>query len=174
MFGAVVVGVIAQLVIPGIWVSMAFALGAILGPTDAVAVSRDGAQGRTAATPRERALRGESLVNDGTALTLLRVCSVAAAPAKRHRGEASIILLASVLGGSQGRGRWLAVDDRRPPVPATPPRRTPRSARATAGVPGAEALEGRDPGRGGRGPGRRPRNLQRGEPTGRLQATSLG
>ena len=66
VFGAVMVGIVAQLVIPGIWVSMAFALGAILGPTDAVAVS---ATARKAGLPRRlvNVLEGESLVNDGTA-----------------------------------------------------------------------------------------------------------
>lgn len=98
VFGAVVVGVIAQLVIPGIWVTMAFALGAILGPTDAVAVS---ATARKAGLPRRlvNILEGESLVNDGTALTLLRVCSVAAAVGSVTAGQAALILATSVLGG---------------------------------------------------------------------------
>ncbi|MBK6763775.1 MAG: cation:proton antiporter [Micrococcales bacterium] len=98
VFGAVVVGFIAQLAIPGIPVTMAFALGAILGPTDAVAVS---ATARKAGLPRRlvNVLEGESLVNDGTALTLLRVCSVAAAAGSVTASEGALILAASVLGG---------------------------------------------------------------------------
>ena len=98
VIGAVVVGFVAQLVIPGIWTPMAFALGAILGPTDAVAVS---ATARKAGLPRRlvNVLEGESLVNDGTALTLLRVCSVAAAAGSVTALEATGILLASVFGG---------------------------------------------------------------------------
>jgi len=98
VFGAVVVGYIAQLVIPGIPVTMAFALGAILGPTDAVAVS---ATARKAGLPRRlvNVLEGESLVNDGTALTLLRVCSVAAAAGSVTAAEGAVILATSVLGG---------------------------------------------------------------------------
>lgn len=96
--GAVAVGFIAQWIIPGIWTPMAFALGAILGPTDAVAVS---ATARKAGLPRRlvHVLEGESLVNDGTALTLLRVCSVAAAAGSVTAWQATGILLTSVLGG---------------------------------------------------------------------------
>ena len=96
--GAIAVGVVAQWVIPGIWTSMAFALGAILGPTDAVAVA---ATARKAALPRRlvNILEGESLVNDGTALTLLRVCSVSAAAGSVTAGEGALILTTSVLGG---------------------------------------------------------------------------
>jgi CPA1 family monovalent cation:H+ antiporter len=96
--GALVVGVVAQWLIPGIWTPMAFALGAILGPTDAVAVS---ATARKAGLPRRlvHILEGESLVNDGTALTLLRVCSVAAAAGSVSAWQATGILAASVLGG---------------------------------------------------------------------------
>jgi len=98
VFGAVVVGFVAQMVVPGVPVTMAFALGAILGPTDAVAVS---ATARKAGLPRRlvNVLEGESLVNDGTALTLLRVCSVAAAAGSVTASEGALILAASVLGG---------------------------------------------------------------------------
>lgn len=108
VFGAVMVGIVAQLVIPGIWVSMAFALGAILGPTDAVAVS---ATARKAGLPRRlvNVLEGESLVNDGTALTLLRVSSLAAAAGSLSVGQVPVILLTSVLGGLLvgGAAGWL-------------------------------------------------------------------
>ena len=98
VFGAVVVGFVAGLIIPGIWAPMAFALGAILGPTDAVAVA---ATARKAGLPRRlvNILEGESLVNDGTALTLLRVCAVAAAAGSVTAGQVAIILTTSVFGG---------------------------------------------------------------------------
>ena len=58
--------------------AMALALGAVLAPTDAVAVS---AVARRAGLPRRLVsiLEGESLVNDGTGLTALKVALVAAA-----------------------------------------------------------------------------------------------
>jgi monovalent cation/hydrogen antiporter len=58
--------------------AMAMALGAVLAPTDAVAVS---AVARRASLPRRLVaiLEGESLVNDGTGLTALAVALLAAA-----------------------------------------------------------------------------------------------
>jgi CPA1 family monovalent cation:H+ antiporter len=96
--GALAVGAVAQWVVPGIWTSMAFALGAILGPTDAVAVS---ATARKAGLPRRlvNILEGESLVNDGTALTLLRVFSLSAAAGSVTAAQGTLILVTSVLGG---------------------------------------------------------------------------
>lgn len=57
--------------------AIAMALGAILAPTDAVSVS---AVARRASLPRRlvSVLEGESLVNDGTGLTALKVATVAA------------------------------------------------------------------------------------------------
>lgn len=67
----------------GVWAvampaAMALALGAVLAPTDAVAVST---VARRAGLPRRLVsiLEGESLVNDGTGLTALQVALVAAA-----------------------------------------------------------------------------------------------
>ncbi len=59
-------------------IAMAFALGAVLAPTDAVAVST---VARRAGLPRRLVsiLEGESLVNDGTGLTALKVALIAAA-----------------------------------------------------------------------------------------------
>ncbi|MDP3972071.1 MAG: cation:proton antiporter, partial [Candidatus Nanopelagicales bacterium] len=98
VFGAFVVGVVMHVVVPGIPWAMAFALGAILAPTDAVAVS---ATAKSAGLPRRlvQILEGESLVNDGTALTLLRVASVAAAAGSVTVVDTGLILAHSVLGG---------------------------------------------------------------------------
>lgn len=69
---------LAGFAIVGMPVLVALALGAILAPTDAVAVS---AVARRANLPRRLVsiLEGESLVNDGTGLTLLRVTVIAIA-----------------------------------------------------------------------------------------------
>ena len=73
----VVVGFVVHAVIPGIPLAAAFALGAIVAPPDAVAAT---AMGRELGLPRRvlTILGGESLVNDATALTALRVAVAAA------------------------------------------------------------------------------------------------
>lgn len=98
IFGAFAVGVVAAAILPGTPLTVALCLGAILGPTDAVAVA---ATARAVSLPRRLVdiLEGESLVNDGTALTLLRVCAAAAAAGSVTAGDVTVILLESVLGG---------------------------------------------------------------------------
>lgn len=98
VFGAFLVGVVAALIIPGIPIGVALCLGAILGPTDAVAVA---ATAKAAGLPRRlvEILEGESLVNDGTALTLLRVFVVAVAAGTVSAPEIGLILVQSVVGG---------------------------------------------------------------------------
>ncbi len=73
----VIVGFVVHAVIPGIPLAAAFALGAIVAPPDAVAAT---AIGRELGLPRRvlTILGGESLVNDATALTALRVAVAAA------------------------------------------------------------------------------------------------
>lgn len=98
LLSSVAVGAVAAAIVPGLPVAMAFALGAILAPTDAVAVA---ALARRVAMPRRvvTILEGESLVNDGTGLTLLRVALAAAAAGTVSGGEIALILLQSVVGG---------------------------------------------------------------------------
>ena len=63
-------GLLLPLVVPGVGFAEAFALGAIVSPTDAVATS---IARRTGAPPRLlTVLDGESMLNDATALVLLR------------------------------------------------------------------------------------------------------
>ncbi|MEZ5116754.1 MAG: Na+/H+ antiporter [Candidatus Nanopelagicales bacterium] len=95
---AFTVGVIASQVVAGLPFAAAVALGAILGPTDAVAVS---AVAKQASLPRRlvHILEGESLVNDGTALTLLRVAVVAAAAGGVTVLQAGVTLGLAVVGG---------------------------------------------------------------------------
>ncbi|WP_312870388.1 cation:proton antiporter [Gordonia asplenii] len=75
VLSAVVLGFILSALIPGVNIATGIALGAIISPTDAVAtamVKKLGAPSRVVAV-----LEGESLLNDATALVLLRA-SVAA------------------------------------------------------------------------------------------------
>lgn len=74
---AVVLGLFFFWAIPGLGFPLAVALGAILSPTDAVATSIV----RRLGVPRRvvTVLEGESLLNDATALVLLRTAIVAAA-----------------------------------------------------------------------------------------------
>lgn len=76
---AVVLGFFFSLVIPGLGIWWGIALGAIVSPTDAVATSiirRLGVGGRVVSV-----LQGESLLNDATALVLLRSAIAASAAA---------------------------------------------------------------------------------------------
>lgn len=84
--------------IAAIPLAMAFALGAILAPTDAVAVST---VARRANLPRRLVsiLEGESLVNDGTGLTALRVAVVAAVVGSISVLEVGVVFAQSVIGG---------------------------------------------------------------------------
>jgi CPA1 family monovalent cation:H+ antiporter len=70
------VGFVASALIPGLPLAAGFALGAIVAPPDAVAAT---AVGRELGLPRRvmTILAGESLLNDATALTALRVAIAA-------------------------------------------------------------------------------------------------
>jgi monovalent cation/hydrogen antiporter len=77
LFTTAVVGLLVHLMLPDLPLALAFALGAVIAPPDAVAAV---AVGRRLGLPR-RALTiliGESLFNDATALTLYRVAIGAA------------------------------------------------------------------------------------------------
>ena len=88
----------AVVAISAIPLALALALGAILAPTDAVAVS---AVARRASLPRRlvSVLEGESLVNDGTGLTVLRVALVAAVAGSVTLMDVSITFVLAVVGG---------------------------------------------------------------------------
>lgn len=77
LFTTVVVAVTAVLIVPGLPVAAAFALGAIVAPPDAIAATailrRLNVRRRIVTV-----LEGESLVNDATALTAYRVAVIAA------------------------------------------------------------------------------------------------
>ena len=97
----VIVGWVTAAII-AIPLALAFALGSILAPTDAVAV---GTVARKAGLPRYlvSVLEGESLVNDGSGLTLLKVAlAVAAAGTITGVHMAGIFVLAVVCGVGVG------------------------------------------------------------------------
>ncbi len=77
VFSSIVLGLFFWAVIPGLGLALGIALGAILSPTDAVATS---IAKRLGISPRVvTLLEGESLLNDATALVLLRTATAAVA-----------------------------------------------------------------------------------------------
>lgn len=93
-----VVGVVASIAVGVLTLATACALGAILAPTDAVAAS---IVAKRSGLPRRVSLiiEGESLANDGTALTILRVAVVAAVAGSVTVMQSVGILAAAVIGG---------------------------------------------------------------------------
>ncbi|SDH18037.1 monovalent cation:H+ antiporter, CPA1 family [Leifsonia sp. 98AMF] len=91
---SVLLGLFFAWVIPGLGLGWGIALGAIVSPTDAVAT---GIVKRAGVSPRVVAiLEGESLLNDATALVLLRA-AVAAAGASFTVGAVTLSFVYSVL-----------------------------------------------------------------------------
>jgi monovalent cation/hydrogen antiporter len=97
IFTAVAVAVAAHALIDGLPWAAAFALGAIVAPTDPVAAT---AIARRLNVPRRaiNVLEGESLVNDGTALVLYRV-AVGAVGGSFSLVEAGVDFVAGAAGG---------------------------------------------------------------------------
>jgi monovalent cation/hydrogen antiporter len=92
------VAVIAHDLIDGMPWAMAFALGAIVSPTDPVAAT---AVMRRVGVPRRivTVVEGESLVNDASALIAYRVAVAAAVGGSFSLGDAAIDFLVAALGG---------------------------------------------------------------------------
>jgi CPA1 family monovalent cation:H+ antiporter len=111
ILSSIVLGVFFIAVIPGIHPAIAVALGAILSPTDAVATSivkRLGVSRRVVTM-----LEGESLLNDATALVLLRTMIASVAVATTVAGDTTVgvgflpafawgVLVAVVVGAAIG------------------------------------------------------------------------
>ena len=93
----VVVAVVAHAVADLPWAA-AFVLGAVVSPTDPIAAT---AIGRRLGVPRRLIdiIEGESLVNDGTALVLLRTAIVAAVSGVFSPWEAGGRLVLNIVGG---------------------------------------------------------------------------
>jgi monovalent cation/hydrogen antiporter len=77
IFTATCVGLVVHLILPQVPLAIAFALGAVVAPPDAIAAT---AVARRIGLPRRTVtiLEGESLINDATALVLFRVAVGAA------------------------------------------------------------------------------------------------
>jgi CPA1 family monovalent cation:H+ antiporter len=92
------VGVVAWALIPGLPLAAGFALGAIVAPPDAVAAT---AIGRELGLQRRMMtiLSGESLLNDATALTALRVAIAAVGGGVTLLG-AGVMLVVAAVGGA--------------------------------------------------------------------------
>ena len=94
----VTVALIAHALIDGLTWGAAFALGAIVSPTDPIAattiVRRQGAPRRIA-----NIIEGESLINDGTALVLYRAAVAAVVAGSFSLVDASLELVGSAAGG---------------------------------------------------------------------------
>jgi CPA1 family monovalent cation:H+ antiporter len=95
---AAVVGAIAHAIVPGLPWAAAFALGAIVAPTDPVAATTIA---RRLGVPRRLVtlIEGESLLNDGTALVLYRIAVGAAVGGSFSIGEAGWDFVAGGAGG---------------------------------------------------------------------------
>jgi Na+/H+ antiporter len=94
LFTTVVVGVVAHALIPGLPLAMAFALGAVISPTDAVAVSA--ITDRLKVPTRLRTvLTGESLMNDATGLVAFKaaLAAVMVGTFSFHRAVGQFLLL---------------------------------------------------------------------------------
>ena len=95
---AAVVAAIAHAVVPGLGWAAAFALGAIVAPTDPIAATTIG---RRLGVPRRTItiLEGESLLNDGTALVAYKVAVAAAVGHSVTAAGAGWDFVAGAVGG---------------------------------------------------------------------------
>ena len=98
VFTMVIVAVVAQAAVPGIGWAAAFTLGAIVGPTDALAATT---VFRRLGAPRvvRTLIEGEALFNDATALTAYRAAVFAAVTGTFVLSEALAGFAVAALGG---------------------------------------------------------------------------
>ncbi|WP_433131891.1 Na+/H+ antiporter [Micromonospora sp. CA-240977] len=98
LFTAFVVGFVLHLLLPQVPFAICLALGAVVAPPDAVAAT---AVARRVGLPRRvvTILEGESLVNDATALVLLRVATMAAAGQAVGAADVTVEVLRATGGG---------------------------------------------------------------------------
>jgi len=93
-----VVGFVAHAVIPGLPLAMAFALGAVISPTDAVAV--EAITGRLQVPTRVTiVLKGESLMNDATGLVAFKFALAAMAIGSVSARDITTTFLLLAIGG---------------------------------------------------------------------------
>ena len=98
LFIAAAVGFVVHALLPGVPLSICFALGAVVSPPDAVAAT---AIARRIGLPRRvvTVLEGEALLNDATALVLFRVATAAAIGAVVGPLDITIEVFTAVVGG---------------------------------------------------------------------------
>jgi Na+/H+ antiporter len=98
IFTALAVGFVLYALLPGVPLAICLAFGAVVAPPDAVAAT---AVARRIGLPRRvvTILEGESLVNDATALVLLRVASAAAIGSAVGVGSITMQVLVAAGGG---------------------------------------------------------------------------
>jgi Na+/H+ antiporter len=98
VFTTLAVGLVAHWLVPGLPLAMAFALGAVVSPTDAVAVGA--ITQRLKVPPRLTAvLNGESLMNDATGLVAFKFALGAVAVGSFSLRAATLDFLLLALGG---------------------------------------------------------------------------
>ncbi|MDT7555101.1 MAG: monovalent cation/hydrogen antiporter [Pseudonocardiales bacterium] len=99
VFSALVVGLVAWWLVPGLGLAAALVLGAVVAPPDAVSAL---SIGRRLGLPRRvmTILGGESLVNDATALTMFRVFVAVAAGGGISIVEGFGMFLLAAVGGT--------------------------------------------------------------------------
>ncbi len=98
VFTTVAVGLVAHWLVPGLPLAMAFALGAVVSPTDAVAVGAITARLKVPAR-LTAILNGESLMNDATGLVAFRFALGAVLAGTFSLGAATLQFLLLALGG---------------------------------------------------------------------------
>ena len=113
IFGTVTIGLVVWWLLPDVPLPAAFALGAVVAPPDAVAAT---SIARRVGMPRRivNILEGESLVNDATALVLLRA-SIAAIAGSVTLLQVGLEFLLAVAGGAAvgAAAAWLLLQIRR-------------------------------------------------------------
>ena len=113
IFGTVAIGLVVWWLLPDVPLPAAFALGAVVAPPDAVAAT---SIARRVGMPRRivNILEGESLVNDATALVLLRA-SIAAIAGSVTLLQVGLEFLLAVVGGAAAgaAAAWLLLQIRR-------------------------------------------------------------
>ena len=106
IFTTITVGLVAWWLVPGLPLAMAFALGAIVSPTDAVAVNAITERLRVP-TRLTTVLNGESLMNDATGLVAFKF-ALAAAVAGGFSLARSTLEFSLLAGGGLGLGLVIA------------------------------------------------------------------
>jgi len=98
LFTTLAVGLVAHALVPGLPLAMAFALGAIVSPTDAVAVNAVTERLRVPAR-MSTILNGESLMNDATGLVLFKFALGAVVAGSFSFGSMTLDFLVIATGG---------------------------------------------------------------------------